>query len=115
MDNARKKDLIRAFKEAPVPQGIFAVRCAASGQVWVSASRNLERQKTSLWFGLKHGGHPNRGLQAAWTAHGEAAFSYEILETLEIEEGASAYVVQTRLKDRDLHWRTALGAEKALG
>jgi len=115
MDNARKKDLIRAFKEKPVPQGVFAVRCTPSGQVWVSASRNLERQQTSLWFGLKHGGHPNRALQAAWTAHGEAAFSYEILETLEIDETTAPYVVQTRLKDREAHWREALGAEKALG
>lgn len=115
MNNARKKDLIRAYKEQAVSQGVFAVRCAASGQVWVSASPNLEKQQTSLWFGLRMGGHPNKAMQAAWAAHGQDAFSYEVLEALEVADDTPAYVVRSRLKDRETHWRQALGAEKALG
>ncbi|WP_374574867.1 GIY-YIG nuclease family protein [Phenylobacterium sp.] len=115
MDNARRKDLIRAFKEAPKSQGVFAVRCAASGEVWVSASRNLEKQQTGLWFSLRMGGNHNKAMQAAWKAHGESAFSYEVLETLEIEDDTPAYVAQTRLKDREAHWRQALNAPRALG
>jgi len=115
MDNARRKELIRAYKEQPTRQGVFAVRCDASGETWVSATPNLDKQKTSIWFGLRTGGFSNRAMQAAWKAHGEASFSYEVLEVLEIEDDTPAYVVQTRLKDRDLHWRTKLAAPRALG
>lgn len=115
MDNARRKDLIRAYKEQPVSQGVFAVRCAPTGEVWVSASRNLEKQQTSLWFSLKMGGNHNKAMQAAWKAHGPEGFAYEVLEPLEIEDDTPAYVIQTRLKDREAHWREALGAARALG
>ena len=115
MDNARKRELIRAYKDAPVRQGVFAVRCTPTDEVWVSASPNLDKQQTSLWFGLRMGGHPNKAMQAAWTAHGEPAFSFEVLETLELDEDAPAYVARTRLKDRETHWREMLGAARALG
>ena len=115
MDNARKKELIRAFKEAPKSQGVFAVRCAPSGEVWVSASPNLEKQQTGLWFSLRMGGNPNKAMQAAWKAHGEAAFSFEVLEALKVEDDAPAYVIQAKLKDREAHWRQALGAARAFG
>lgn len=115
MDNARKKDLIRAYKEQPVSQGVFAVRCAPTGETWVSASRNLEKQQTSLWFSLRMGGNHNKAMQAAWKTHGPDSFTYEVLEALEIEDDTPAYVIQTRLKDREVHWREALGAARALG
>lgn len=115
MDNARKKDLIRAFKETPVRQGVFAVRCAASGQVWVSPSPNLDKQQTGLWFSLRMGGNPNKAMQAAWKAHGEAAFSFEVLEVLEIADDTPPYVIRTQLKDRAASWQEKLGAQRALG
>jgi hypothetical protein len=115
VDSARRKTLIRAYKETPVRQGVFAVRCLATGQAWVSGSPNLERQQTSLWFGLRMGGHPNKAMQAAWRAHGEAAFSFEVLEVLEVEDDTPAYVVQSQLKTRTAHWQAELNAARALG
>lgn len=115
MDNARKKELIRAFKETPKRQGVFAVRCAPSGEIWVSPSPNLDKQQTSLWFSLRMGGNPNKAMQAAWKAHGEAAFGFEVLEELQLEDDTPAYVVQTRLKDRAAYWQDKLGAARALG
>jgi hypothetical protein len=32
------------------------------------------------------GGHPNKALQADWNALGEAAFSYEVLDTLKADK-----------------------------
>ena len=60
--------------------GIYAVRCAATGAVWVGQWPDVATIQTRLWFTLRHGTHPTRALLEAWRIHGEAQFSFEILE-----------------------------------
>src|SRR5690349_21498550 len=78
MENIRKKDLIREYKEQKATPGIFAVRCG--DQVWVGPSKNLEKQQNSIWFQLRQNGHLNKAMQAAWNTHGANAFVFEVLE-----------------------------------
>lgn len=85
MDKARKREIARAYAERTRVEGVFAVRCTATGAIWVSSSRNLDTQKNSVWFAFGTGGHPNKAAQAAWKAHGAEAFSYEIVEELSSE------------------------------
>ena len=110
MDKARRKEIARTYKERAPQQGIFAVRCAAL--TWVSASRHLDTQQNGLWFQLRQGGHPNTALQTAWKTHGEAAFIFEVLEEVTDE---NPLLIDALLKEREKHWRTALGADKVVG
>lgn len=114
MDKQSRRAAVRDYKERKVSKGIFAVRCPAAGQVWVGASRNLEQQQNGVWFSLRQGGHPNRALQAAWRDHGEAAFSFEVVETID-DEGLGDYGRDNLLKARAAHWRAALSATKVVG
>jgi len=114
MDNQSRRQLVRDYKERKVRQGIFAVRCTATGEAWVGQSRNLDQQQNRVWFGLRQGGHPNAALRAAWAAHGPDAFIFEVLEAIE-DDDLSAYVLDNLLKDRGAHWREALGAAKIVG
>ncbi len=114
MERARKKALTRAWLERERSRGVFAVRCAASGQVWVASCRNLDSQKNATWFMLRQGGHPNPKVQAAWREHGEGAFAYEILEHLS-DEGFTPAGFNDRLKTRARHWREELGADALAG
>jgi len=107
MDKGRRKELVREFKEQKARPGIFAVRCAASGQVWVGKVANLEKKQSGLWFQLQTGGFPNKEMQAAWNAHGEAAFAFEILEEIDDQ---NALMVPVLLKEREAHWRKELNA-----
>jgi hypothetical protein len=86
MEKHLRRQAVRDFKERKVLRGVFAVRCAATGQVWVGASRNLDQQQNAIWFGLKSGGYINRAVQAAWTAHGQAGLAFEVLETFDDED-----------------------------
>jgi hypothetical protein len=97
-----------AYKELDVVAGIYAVRCAASGQVWVGSASNLGKIENRIWFTLRHGNHPSRTLQEAWQTHGAEGCTFEELERLEDEE--LAYVRATQLKDRAAYWRTKLDA-----
>ncbi len=103
-----RKAAIAAYKEQEPAVGIYAVRCVASGEVWVGQSPNLETIQNRLWFTLRAGSHSCRPLQQAWKQQGVAQFSFEILERL--AESESAYLQKTLLKDRLHHWRTTLQA-----
>ena len=114
MDRQSRRDAVREYKERKLSAGVFAVRCVANGQAWVGAARDLDQKRNGVWFGLRTGGHPNREMQAAWNAHGEAAFAYEALEVLDTE-GASRLGLDTLLKAAETRWRAELGAGKVAG
>jgi hypothetical protein len=99
MKGEARKAAIAAYKERKVVGGIYLVRCEASGEVWVQAR---------LWFTLRHGTNPKKELLEAWRGHGEARFSFEILEKL--EEETSSYIRASNLRERASYWREKLGA-----
>ncbi|MGZ5881895.1 MAG: GIY-YIG nuclease family protein [Xanthobacteraceae bacterium] len=106
MKSDDRKAAVAAYKKRKSAAGIYAVRCAISGQAWIGQTLNLETIQNRIWFSLRTGGHSNRELQSAWTAHGPEALSFEPLEQLKDEE--LAYVRDTLLKERFVHWRSAL-------
>jgi hypothetical protein len=108
MDNARKKELVREYKEQKAQPGIFAVRCTATHQVWVAKAPDLGKRKSGLWFQLGMGGFPGKSLQEAWNAHGEAAIAFEILEEIKDD---NELMIPVLLKEREAYWRQALKAE----
>ena len=114
MDKQSRRQAIRDYKERKAAPGVYVVRCAATGEVWVGGSRNLDAQQNSLWFGLRTGGHANRAMQAAWTAHGEAGFSFEELERID-DEDLTPLGRADLIKARERHWQAALGGKKAVG
>lgn len=114
MDKHKKRQIARDYKERKVSPGVYAIRCLATGEVWVAPSRNLDAQQNGIWFTLRLGTHPNRALQAVWNAEGEAAFSFEIIERVE-DEDLTPYLLDAVLKERIKHWRAELGAGLAVG
>jgi hypothetical protein len=114
MDRQSRRELIRDYKERKTPAGIYALRCAATGEVWVGGSRSIETQENSTRFALRTGGHGNRALVAVWRAHGEAGFSFEVLERIDTAE-MTPLGVGDEIKARERHWQAALGAMKAVG
>lgn len=103
-----KKAAIAAYKERKTAAGIYAVRCAASGQVWVGQTPNLDTIQNRIWFSLRMGNSPHRDLQEAWSAQDGDHFTFEALERLDNEE--SAYVRDALLKERAVYWRSELAA-----
>lgn len=97
-----KRAARREYKSKRTPKGIFAVRCKATGDVWVGSSTHLDSQVNTIWFQLRGGLHMNQVMQAAWNAHGEAAFTYEVLETL--DDDVPALLLKDLLQERLKHW-----------
>jgi hypothetical protein len=104
----RRKAAIAAYKERKVAIGIFAVRYAPAGAVWVGQTRDLDKVWNRVSFSLRTGADPRRDLQAAWNAHGGAGFAFERLETLEDE--SLEFALQSALDERTAFWRAKLDA-----
>jgi len=110
MKGEDRKAAVLAYKERKVEPGIYAVRCAASGQAWVGSAPDLSTIQNRQWFALRQGIHSNPSLQQAWNAHGADAFAFEIVERMEDEE---IRIVRDRLlKEALARCAEALGAER---
>lgn len=101
--------LLRAYKERKVEAGVYAVRCAATDEVWVGATPDLSTRQNGIWFSLRLGSHREPTLQTAWNIHGADRFAYETVETVDLD-GLDTFGRASRLKDRRAHWIETLGA-----
>jgi hypothetical protein len=98
-----RKEIIREYKNTVRDKGVFAIRNTKTGRVFLGGTLNLynifERHK----FRLNMGSHFNERLQKEWTALGEGAFSFEILEILKLKDDL-AYNYDEELKILEMLW-----------
>jgi hypothetical protein len=104
-----RKEAIRKFKEHKPLLGAYAIRCTATGRVWVGVSKNLDATRNGSWFTLRNGSHIEKSLQAEWNAQGEPAFEYEILVGL--DEDIHPLEVDDLLKEQKKDWLARLNAQ----
>lgn len=110
MDKANRRAAVAAYKEQKPQIGVFAVRCASTGQCWVGTSPNLPAAQNRVFFALRLGSSPHRTLQAAWRQQPESSFTFEVLERL--PEDLDRLSHPRVLKERLAHWKQSLGAEQ---
>lgn len=111
MDKAQRKAAIAEYKKREDAIGIFAVRCASSGSVWVGSTLNLDTIKNRIWFGLRLANASNKDMQRAWADHGADSLSFEVLERLDSDE--LVFIRDSQLRERAAHWRATLRAADA--
>lgn len=102
-----KKAAKAAYREHKSVAGIYAVRCAATGQVWVGHTPTLDTVQNRLWFVLRQRGHPDAALQRAWNDQNGAGFVFEELER--VKEDDLSFTGDGALKNRAVAWRQKLG------
>lgn len=109
MKTEDKKAALSAYKERKTIAGLYALCCIPTGQRWIGRAPDVETIENRIRFALRLGTTPHRDLQAAIREHGEAAFTFEIVERLEekdMELGRDRI-----LKARQAHWCEELHAK----
>src|SRR5262245_1080822 len=81
-----RKELVRQYKAARGPIGVYRVRNRASDKSLVGASIDLPAILNRHRAQLRMGAHQNRALQRDWNALGADAFAFEILDTLAVPD-----------------------------
>lgn len=109
MSQIDRKAATAAYKEQTPEVGIFAIRCAASGEVWVGSTTALDKRWNRLSFVLRAGSGSTPAIHAAFATHGADALSYEILERF-TKADSEAEFRDAWLKARLAHWQARLTA-----
>ena len=109
MEKSEKKAAIAAYKDLDDASGVYALRCTATGVVWVGGTPDLTKVQNRLWFELKMGSSKSPALLEAFRAHGQDGFTFEVLEQL--TEADISYGRQRSLKEKAARYCEALGAE----
>ncbi len=110
MNHDERKAAVAAYKERKLESGIYAIRCEVGGKAWVGIAPDLATIKNRHWFALRQGSHPATALQAAWAAHGDGAFTFEILERIGDEIGG--FTRECLLKELRAEWAAKLAADR---
>ena len=87
MNNMKsKKELKNIYKEMKFKMGVFQIRNAVNGKIYVEGSTDLDAIWNRHKFQLKMDSHPNVELQEDWRDFGEENFSYEILSEIKQDD-----------------------------
>lgn len=89
MDACSKKALKAQYKNRTMVGGVFCIRCIADDAVWLRSTTDIQGSKNRLAFSISTNLCPETCMAQAWKSHGAAAFSFEVLETLEKKEAQS--------------------------
>jgi hypothetical protein len=87
MDKAEAK---REYKESTRPMGIYRIRNLQSGKSYVGYGLDLPAKLNRHKAEFKFGSHRNPELLAEWKSLGEAAFTFEVLDELELDKDSKA-------------------------
>lgn len=106
--DARRKELIRRYKETPRPAGVYQIRNTVNGRVLVGSSKDAPAMLNRERFDLEAGSHKNKALQAEWREYGQGAFAFEVLDLLKMPEGEPGYDPTDDLRVLEQMWAERL-------
>src|SRR5262249_14739876 len=92
-----RSELKRQYKESEPQAGIFQIKNAMTGRVFLGSSLNLHGPLNKHRFMLKIGAHPCARLQKDWNLYGPEAFSFEVLAVVE-KKDEPGFSVEDALK-----------------
>lgn len=111
MDKARKKELQMQYKNRTPEMGVISLRCIATGESFLGASKDIPADLNSVRTKLSANYHPNKKLLALWAQYGEPGFDITVLERLKVTDPAADHTRE--LEDlREAHLAADPKAEK---
>lgn len=104
-----RRALIREYKDTPRTMGIGVVRNTISGKLLLLSGVDIQALLNRHRAQLRLSSHRNRALQEDWRAFGEAAFAFEVLDTLKPKDEPGYDPAADLAALADL-WREKLGS-----
>lgn len=84
-----QRELKEEYKQKKFKIGVFQIRNAVNGKIYVGSSLNLDAIWNRNRMELNFDGHRNKALQNEWKEFGEDNFRFEILSEIEQKDGDS--------------------------
>lgn len=86
MENNRKKQLKDAYKNSKPSMGVYQIKNAVTGKIYIGITQNLKGTMNGNLFKLDAGMFKDRELQQEWNKYGKNEFEQTILAELDYEE-----------------------------
>lgn len=86
MDREKRRELMESYKSRHPEMGVVAIRCTATGDVFVGASKDTKADINSNRFKLASGSHRNRELAQLWSRYGPDAFEFYVESVLDYDD-----------------------------
>lgn len=84
-----RKEIIRRYKEQKPTGGVYGIKCEANGKIWLKGDTNLPGAENRFKFSSATNSCVIPKLAGDWKKYGAKAFSFIILETVEMGENQS--------------------------
>lgn len=88
MDTIKRKEIIKNYKDTPIPMGVYQLKNLKNGKILVGSTKNLHAQWGKYLLGFKLNACPIKELQDAWNELGEQGVSFEVIDTLDPKKDA---------------------------
>jgi hypothetical protein len=110
MDRARRKELTAEYRRTRQPAGVYLIRCAGSGLALLGASTNLDGTRNKVEFARSTDmpGALDGRLRADFERFGGDAFSFEVLDRLDVPPEATEADLRSDLAALEALWREKL-------
>jgi len=82
----RRKELVASYQETERVLGVYVITNVKEGKKYVASSPNAASAWKRERFELDMGSHRNAALQADWKRLGSEAFTFEVIDRLELKE-----------------------------
>lgn len=86
MDKNRKKQLLEEYKNRAPEMGVISLRCKATGESFLSGSKDTKADFNSTRCKLDSNFFPNKRLLELWNQYGESGFELSVLRILKYED-----------------------------
>lgn len=86
MDRERKRQLLEEYKNRKPEMGVISFCCVATGESFLTASRETKTDFNSTRCKLAANWHPNKRLQELWNQYGEEGFELSVIRVLKYED-----------------------------
>lgn len=111
MDKIERKELINEYKQQEIEMGIIQIQNKITGYSFVDICKNLYKPFEGIRFQLNMGTFKLKKLQEDWNTYGEDSFTFEVVEKLKPQEGASEKQKLDDLKELLQIWVDSQGED----
>lgn len=86
MDKQSRKELKEQYKNRTRIGGVYCIKCNVNGEQWIRTTMDIQGSKNRFSFSLSMDSYPEQCMETAWKKYGKSAFSFEVLEELQMSE-----------------------------
>lgn len=86
MDKQSRKELKEQYKNRTRIGGVYRIICKVNEEQWIRTTMDMQGAKNRFLFSVSMDSYPEQAMAKAWKQYGKSAFSFEVLEELQMSE-----------------------------